>query len=332
MAFTWDGGEIVFSSNRGGTQGLWRMAVSGSGEPQLLAAGENGHSPAISQQGNRLVCSQAISDNNIWRVNLSEPREPPAPFISSTRNEREARYSPDGRKIAFSSDRSGSTEVGVCDADGSNPVQLVSLGRSSSPSWSPDSQRIAFDSNVEGRWQLYTISSHGGRPQRISRSAASETRPTWSRDGKWIYFGSDRTLGSQPAQIWKVPAGGGEALQISTKGGYNPVDSDDGKTIYYTTTNGVSTPLWKLPREGGEPVQLLPSVQLWNFAVARGGIYFVAEQELRYFSFATGTSKPILKIPKPVSLGLSVSPDEHWLLYAQLDQSGSDLMLVENFR
>ena len=331
MALTGDGSEIVFSSNRGGLQGLWRIAVSGSGQPQRLAIGENGYYPVISRQGNRLVYSQSLTDSNIWRLNLADPREAPAPLISSTRDEREAHYSPDGKKIAFASDRSGNTEVWVCDADGSNPVQLVSLGWSSSSSWSRDSQRIAFDSNVDGHWQIYTVSSHGGRPQRMTQGPANDTRPSWSRDGKWIYFSSDRTGASQPQQIWKIPVGGGDAVQVSTKGGYNPVDSDDGKTIYYTTNNTLS-PLWKVPLDGGEPTQLVPSIRFWNFAVARGGIYFIAEPELRYFSFAAGTSKPILKLPKPAHIGLSVSPDEHWLLYVQVDQSGSDLMLVENFR
>ena len=78
--------------------------------------------------------------------------------------------------------------------------------------------------------------------------------------------------------------------------------------------------------------------QGWNrspprhlFAVSRGGIYFVLWPRIQYFDFTTGRTKTILTLEKETSLGLSVSPDERWLLYSQFDQDGSDLMLVENF-
>jgi Tol biopolymer transport system component len=331
IAWTADGREIVFSSDRGGARALWRMAISGSGEPRRLSVGEYGLSPAISRQGDRLVYSQAIADSNIWRVNLSDLREPAAPLIASTRADLNAQYSPDGKKIVFCSDRAGSMEVWVCDADGANAVQLVQMGYSGSPRWSPDSQRIAFDANATGHWQIYQVSAQGGRPQRMTNSVANDdTKPSWSQDGKWIYFGSNRSGGSQSWQIWKMPSGGGEAVQVTRHGGFQPFESKDGKTIYYTKLERVSQ-LWKVPAEGGEESQILDLVSN-SFAVTRGGLYFILRQGLHYFDFSTGIAKPILTPPKPTTFGLTVSPDEHWLLYAQFDHAGSDLMLVENFR
>jgi hypothetical protein len=84
VAWTADGGRLVFSSNRGGSPALWRIAVSGSNGPERLTVGENGILPSIPRQGNRLVYSLSVVDSNIWRVNLSDPRESPAPFIAST--------------------------------------------------------------------------------------------------------------------------------------------------------------------------------------------------------------------------------------------------------
>jgi Tol biopolymer transport system component/predicted Ser/Thr protein kinase len=332
IAWTADGREIVFSSNRGGAQALWRVGISGSGEPRRLSIGENGLSPRISRQGNRLVYSQAIADSNIWRVNLSDPLEPPSQWIASTRQETSSQYAPDGKKIAFESDRAGNQEVWLCDSDGSNPLQLVTLGRSGSPRWSPDGQRIVFDSNVEGHWQIYVVSAHGGRPQRMTKSLANDVRPSWSHDGNWIYFGSNRSGGSQPWQVWKMPAGGGEAVQVTRYGGYNPFESDDGKTIYFSKSDARFGPLWSVRTEGGGETAVLDSVLAGGFAVVRNGIYFVSRSSLRYYSFPTGISKSILTIEKPEGLGLTVSPDGHWLLYTQVDQGGSDLMLVENFR
>ena len=251
-------------------------------------------------------------------------------MIASTRLDSNAQYSPDGKRIAFESNRYGNQEVWVCDADGSNAVQLVAIGRSGSPRWSPDSQRIAFDSNVDGNWQIYTVSAHGGRPQRVTKGAANDVRPSWSQDGKWVYFSSNRSGGGQSWQIWKMPAGGGEARQVTKDGGYNPFESKDGKTIYYLKRNVDLGPLWKVPAEGGEESQVADGVG--SFVPSRGGIYFLSGKGLQYLDLSTGKSKTILTIEKAVFLGLTLSPDEHWLLYSQVDQRGSDLMLVDNFR
>jgi Tol biopolymer transport system component/predicted Ser/Thr protein kinase len=332
IAWTADGRELVFSSNRGGTQSLWRVPIAASQEARRLTIGENGSFPSISRQGNRMVYSQSISDSNIWRVNPSDLREPPSELIASTRTDINPQYSPDGKRIAFESSRSGNREVWVCDADGSNAVQLVAMGFTGSPRWSPDSQRIVFDSNGDGNWQIYLVSAHGGRPQRMTKSAANDARPSWSHDGNWIYFGSNRSGGTQPWQVWKIPVGGGEAVQVTRHGGYNAFESKDGKMIYYTKSQSNLSPLWKVPAEGGEENPVIDSVTLHAFTVTRGGIYFIAQPRLQYFNLSTGISKTILTIAKPITEGLTVSPDEQWLLYAQIDQTGSDLMRVEKFR
>ena len=82
----------------------------------------------------------------------------PVTFISSTRYDESPQFSPDGKRIAFSSDRSGSGEIWVCDSDGLNAVQLTSLGGPlvTMPRWSPDGEHIAFDSSAEGQFDIYT--------------------------------------------------------------------------------------------------------------------------------------------------------------------------------
>jgi Tol biopolymer transport system component len=304
------------------------MDVSGS-RLQRLSVGEHGFSPSVSWRANRLVYGQSIEDSNVWRIDLQHRSEPATPLLASTRADLNPSYSPDGRRIAFGSGRSGNLEVWISDADGSNAFQLVHMGRSGSPRWSPDGQRIAFDSNVTGNWQIYTVSARGGQPERLTHSPASDYRPSWSDDGKWIYFGSNR---SGSVQVMKMPAGGGPAQQVTRDGGHTAFESADGKTIYYTKDDAVVSSLRKAPADGGEEIEVAPSVNFGQFAVAASGAYFVSWPRLQYLDFSTGKTKTILTLQKQTELGVSVSPDGRWLLYSQIDQGGSDLMLVDNFR
>jgi len=249
-------------------------------------------------------------------------------------------FSPDGKRIAFSSGRSsheGKTEVWVCDSDGSNPVQLTSLDAySGSACWSPDSERIAFDSNVDDKIAIYLISANGGKARRMTSGSASNYQPSWSRDGRWIYFASDRT---GEDQLWKMPAGGGEAVQVTRNGGFTGMESADGKTLYYAKGLYV-TSLWKVPVYGGEETRVLESL-VWskNFAVVDSGTYFIptppagaTSSSIQFFSFATRKIRSVAATAKPALYGLTISPDGRWILYTQIDQSATELMLVENFQ
>ena len=146
---------------------------------------------AVSHQRNRLAYTQESFDFNIWRLKVADPhdRTSPAgrngaPFIVSTRLELGPRFSPDGKRIAFVSGRSsrtGSSEIWVCDSEGSNQVQVTSVGAdAANPSWSPDSERIAFDSTAEGNLAIYVISANGGKPLRLTRDSADNSEPSWS--------------------------------------------------------------------------------------------------------------------------------------------------------
>jgi len=353
--FTWtpDGREIVFSSNRLGGFKLWRISLSGSARPQPVASvGGYAYSPAISRQGPtggpRLAYRQGRGDRNIWRVAVPGRDGkviPPVKLIASTRDELSGRYSPDGKKIAFTSDRSGSYEIWVCESDGSNPVPLTSFGGpvTDRPSWSPDGRRIAFHSRPEGQAKIYVINAEGGKAQRLTNEQGDHVAPSWSHDGKWIYFGSSR---SGIHQVWKIPAEGGKPVQVTKQGGIAALESADGRFLYYTKFRGV-TSLWRVPVEGGPESQVLESLFYLNFAVRPEGIYFIPEPaavlgsghgreasapSIQLFRFASRTVRTIAPLEERRVSTLAVSPDGRWILYSRFDQLSSDLMLVENFR
>jgi Tol biopolymer transport system component len=266
----------------------------------------------------------------------------PSPFLASTRAEQGAQYSPDGTRIAFDSVRSGPYGVWVSDADGSNIEHLFSRsGRvCGNVDWSPDGQRIAFNSNLEGNHDIYTIRVSGGKLTPLTTDSAADVIPRWSRDGNWIYFASNRT---GRMEVWKVPAGGGKEIQVTRNGGETALESPDGKSIYYTkgsyaAVRDASAGLWKMPLNGGEESQVLKSVVAMDgFFLVKEGIYFIpgtfgTKSSVQFLSFVTGKVKTVSPISGGTLGSLSVSPDGRTLLFSQLDDVVSDLMLVENFR
>jgi Tol biopolymer transport system component len=344
LAWTADGREIVFSSNRGGGFSLWRVALSGGTPERVAVTGQNAYSPAISRQGDRLVYNVSFLDSNIWRIdnsNAADHQASPTRLISSSRQDHSPQFSPDGKKIAFVSDRSGSDEIWLCERDGSHPVQLTFFDGtvSGTPRWSPDGQQIVLDARPAGNADIYVVSAEGGKPRPVTLEPSHDVMASWSRDGRWLYFCSNR---SGAYQIWKVPAAGGQAIQVTKRGGFEAFESPNGELLYYTKGRGPGG-VWQIPVAGGEERQVpeLFDAGYWRYwAIQDNGVYFVAPMAsarpaIKFFNFFTHAvaQRGVLeRDPLQGPPGLTISPDGRWLLYAQVDQSVSDLMLVENFR
>ena len=141
-----------------------------------------------------MVYVQSFAMRHVWRMALSADGKPER-VIASSQREEQAEYSPDGRKIAFSSSRSGSCEIWVTDADGSSARQMTSfaVGSVTRPRWSPDGRNLALAARPTGNVDVYVVSTQGGSPRRLTTHTADDASAKWSRDGKWIYFASNRT-------------------------------------------------------------------------------------------------------------------------------------------
>ena len=334
--FTPDGRDIVFSSGPFGNPSLWRVPVSGSASPERLPFGERGSYPGISRQGN-LVYTTGEGNVNIWRVNLPMTDGAAVKLISSSRVDSEPQYSPDGDSIAFVSTRSGSLEIWRCDADGSNPVQLTSLGApiTGRPRWAPDGKSIVFHSDAEGHFDVYVVNADGGAPRRLTSDPSVDASPTWSRNGKWIYFNS---RGTGDPQCFKMPARGGPA-QVVVSAGFWCRESPDG-SLFYFSRDWANPSLWRVPVEGGEEEQVLESSFGGIYEVVEEGVYFVPPStpedgfSVAFLRFATGAVERVISLEgQPLlGMGLSVSPDRRSILYSQVEDYQSDIMLVEGFR
>jgi hypothetical protein len=257
--------------------------------------------------------------------------------------------SPDGRRVAFTSDRTGDWEIWVSNLDGSSAVALTSMRAVASgyPHWSPNVDEIVFHSNVEGQWDIYAVSSSSGTPRRLTDHPATDDFPSYSRDGKWVYFSSNRTS-AQDQTLWKVPSAGGAAVQVTTTPAYAALESPDGASVYYVETVDRPSALWRMPVTGGAAEKVLEGVYLANYAVLPSGIYYLeraagaaaihyvdlpsGETSLRYFDFATKTSRTVARGLGSVDLPIAVSADGRTIFYPRVDSGIHDLLLVSDFR
>jgi Tol biopolymer transport system component len=333
LAWSTDERRLVFSTDR--VQGdLWEIALNRPNRPDKLPVGHDAGGLAVSPTGDRLAYVQTHKNFNIWGVNLSEAHPIARKIIMSSRQESGPAFSPDGTQIAFESNRSGSNEIWVSNADGSNPLQLTFFGVAftGSPQWSPDSRLIAFDSRTKGEANIYVIDRHGGAPRKLSIDVHGNSLPHWSHDGAWIYFENGDDAGNP--SIWKVPSGGGHAVQIS-KQGERPAESSDGQHVFFIR-NGW---LWRCSTDGAteDQVQGMPQVG-WDRWVPFGSdIYFVCNSNQKTIcSFNVDTAKmhtvfQMDKEPPGYTGGISVSSDGKWLLFPQRDEISSDLMMIENW-
>jgi Tol biopolymer transport system component len=252
------------------------------------------------------------------------------PLITSSRLDRFPRYSPDGKKIAFASLRSGSWQLWVSDDDGGNPVQMTSFERGEVrfTSWSADGRQIGFSSNAEGPYQAYAIGLAGGQPRKLDALGKDVSAWCWSHDGRWIFFSSIR---DGTRQLWKMPAGGGAPQQLTRQGATQPFESEDGRLIYY-----VREGIWSVPVDGGEERQVVKVDADPLIEADRGGIYFATNLafqkpgDLMFYHLPNGPIDKVAGIQ--TRYGMSVSPDRRWLLYTAFTATGSDLMLVDNFQ
>ena len=174
------------------------------------------------------------------------------------------------------------------------------------------------------------------QPFRLTSEPSSEAAPTWSPDGRWIYFASDRT-GSW--EVWRAPSGGGPAVRITFEGGFKPQPSPAGNYVYYVRSPGVQTPLKRIPAGGGEESHVLEPVSHQNsWTVTTKGIYLLARersgQYLDLYDPASGRltrlgTLPFRAAPPNFCGFMTVSQDGRFLIANHTDRDETNLGLLE---
>jgi Tol biopolymer transport system component len=332
LTWTPDSRHLIFASNRSGSFQLWSITANGDDLRIEPTDSSSAAEPVMAPSGGWLLYVEAHVNWNIWRevIDRASPLSPQRLISSSGRNY-DPRYSPDGRRIAFVSDRSGSMELWVADSEGKDEKQLTHLNVPwlGGISWSPEGDQIAFDARPQDHSAIFLIAAAGGEPRLLEHNAYEERMPSWSSDGKLIYFNSNRD-GSLAA--WRRSLADGSVQRISPAGIFAISASSQG--LIYSSRTGE---LWVSGEDGRNPVPLMDGLRadpVMSWFPAGQSLYLSHfEEQTHSYSFlryrdgrmtAIGESGGML-VPNAPDIG--VSHDERWLLYARQDSSQSDLKI-----
>jgi len=329
--------ELLFSSNRSGPSMLWRISVKGGVPAPILGAGRGTKFVSYSRATRRIAYTEDHLNTNVWRLRLNQTTPAvPEKFLFASRETESAEYSPDGSMIVFVSNRLGTRQLWSAKADGSNSVQLSSVASEvpiGTPRWSPDGRQIVYDTVQKGHSAIAMMDADGSRPHLVTSDPWDNMMPSWSHDGQWVYF-TCKINGT--LQVCRKPVAGGPTTVLTSKaGGGDPRESPDGLSIFYAGPGGI----WRVGREGGDEA-LLPGLadgdngRYWT--VARDSIYFLRNTQQPWivyrYDLTTRRISPVTTIEKPLNFGspgLAVSPDLAYLLFCQVDERGSNIVMVE---
>jgi len=336
--------EVVYASVlKGESPRLFRVSARPSGSPtvieglipsEMMAESPSSVSHAlrlsIARHAGQIAYVRRSYDTNIW--SLERPRQdktsPPRRLIASTQPDDSPQYSPDGRRIAFSSSRTWPPEIWTCARDGTACAALTHLGvHSGTPRWSPDGRRIAFDSRPAGQSDIYVVDAGSGQTTQVTTSPAEDVVPSWSRDGRFLYFASNR---GGSFQVYRTTLDGADPSPVSIHGGFVAFEAED--AVYFTRHDEPG--LWRRPKTGGAESKVLDGPRCWgHWALAPDGVYFLeakpgAGTSLEFFDFAQGRTTSLRPMPRAAPCAessLALSPGGEELLYVAVEE-GADIM------
>ena len=167
---------------------------------------------------------------------------------------------PDGRRLAFSSARTGNREIYVADTLTGDVERLTSSPRLDDrrPTWSPDGRHVAWESGRPAAGDLYVMRADGSHKRRLVGGASDEADPAWSPDGARVAFASNRAGGYD---LWAAPSsGGGPELLLDVRGDARaPAWSPNGTRLAYSGADEGRTSIWVVDLSSPEPRRLTRS-------------------------------------------------------------------------
>jgi len=337
-AWTPDGKRILFEAHRDGV-GIWQVDRDGEGVRPVFGAPDTASEPALARRpdgSTALAFTNETTVRAIWRYSTAlGPGGGPTELVASTQDQLCPRYSHDGKRIAFTSERTGHEEIWVANVDGSQPIQLTDLRHQLTEvgHWCPADDAIAFVSQDRGGRQVYLVRSAGGAPMALTNEDGVESGTGWTRDGSGYYYNS--VAAAHPG-VRKVLRGGGHSEAAAPEGSRNGLETGSG-TFYYWKRVAADKPyvLMRRTTAGDVETPMLPPADASSSAVsATDGFYYKSwgADEVCFYEEITGRSTRVLGRIGKTFLNFTVSPDGVWLATDLKGETRVDLMMMEKFR
>jgi Tol biopolymer transport system component/DNA-binding winged helix-turn-helix (wHTH) protein len=339
LTWTADGASIVFDRSFVGGFSLWRVPVKG-GEPHRLdlpADRANMLEPTLLR--GRLAYEAHEAAETVGRVSLNKSfSQLPQTPVASTRFDHAGRYSPNGAKIAFLTDRSGTDELWIADADGTNAYQLTHFGvRLADLVWAPDGKSLAA-SAVAGK--VYLVPLEAGSPRLIFNGPPFidevNSNLAFSRDGRFVYVMTQPGTGNK-CGLLKVPISG-EAPAMLLDGLFtNAAESTDGHTLFYSRPESPAAlgrpGIWKRAVEGGPEQFVTAYSDMWD--LGPDGLYLVNRKAatLEKYNSAGKRLQAVAKLGQfDLRPPMSISPDGRWAIFGYQHHLSIEIDMVEGFK
>ena len=222
--------QIAFVSQRDGNPEIYVMDADGNNQRRLTNNHGDDWSPSWSPDGKRIAFSSErdghVHAKHGWPTSeiyvMDADGRNQRNLTNNPANDRQPSWSPDGKRIAFMSNRDGADlhfDIYVMDADGRNEQKLTENPNTDrQPSWSPDGKQIAFSSvrrEEHFSHEIYVMDADGGNTQRLTENLKTDLFPTWSPDGTQIAFASDRKGDFTNFEIYVMDADGSNRRNLT---------------------------------------------------------------------------------------------------------------------
>ena len=260
-AWSPDGTQIAFASDRDGNFEIYVMDADGSNQTRLTNNDAWDVIPAWSPDGTQIAFTSNRDGNDNYDIYVMDADGGnPTRLTNSEYWDWRPAWSPDGTQIAFASARDSpdpemeiNAEVYVMDADGGNQTRLTNSDRSDAdPAWSPDGTQIAFtterDTDTIPIAEVYVMDADGGNQTRLTNNDATDGVPAWSPDGTRIAFTSNRD-GKDNLEIYVMDADGGNQTRLTNNDAWDaiPAWSPDGTQIAFESERDGNFEIYVIP-------------------------------------------------------------------------------------
>jgi Tol biopolymer transport system component/DNA-binding winged helix-turn-helix (wHTH) protein len=319
-----DGEALIYSARSGRGFGLWRLALNAGATPEPLPIdGDDLWNPSASRDG-RVVVEEVDQDSDVWRADLARSRA--TAFIRSTADDYDAAYAPDGGRVAFVSERSGTPEIWLRDARG-RTRQLTKLqgGAVRQISWSPDGRRLAFVAEDDGEAAIYAMDAAGGTLTALRRDATTYLPVGWAADGEAVH------VMAAAAGDWRLERLGLADRKSRTIASHvrAAASTRDGRTLVFVPAG--ESKLLQADTSGRlvRQFRLPPLPHLAAVLPTADGVYLVEDNLgaalVHRLDTRTGDVTLATRLDNYRGGALSLSPDGRWLTYTRSQETANDI-------